>query len=271
MFGKFHFKFEPAAWSELVRQGMYLALLFKLIQWTPDQQMGVLMFVSALLSWVTRQMSTPTAANGNGNGRPGPTAVVGLLLFMMLSMPSCGGSTPPPNLTPSAQQAFKNHELQKALDFARDVAVDAEAAGALSTPTARKMVLWHKAAISLVHAQGTGWAEQLKDITRALTSVNSTFSSDEKNLLTPYLELVMKALGGLDNEPTVAARVEGDSGTGRTPEEEVCGLEPRRTRSHERGSDRGVSVRVRIVTREGRRVVGRAPAQCGLARGQLAA
>lgn len=201
---------------------------------------------------------------------PLPGVTAGLLAAALLLPLSGCSATPPPNLTPTAQQAFKNHELQKALDFARDVAVDAEAAGALSTATTRKMVLWHKASISLVHAQGTGWSEQLRDITRALTSVNSTFSSDEKNLLTPYLDLVMKALGGF-SEPTAAARVEGSTRTRRTAQEEVYGLEPERTRPHERRGDRGVSVRIHLVTREGRRVVGCAPAVGRYARGQLAA
>lgn len=50
---------EPAVWSEIVRQGILVAILFEWIHWSSAQQAGMLMFVSLILAAFTRQASVP--------------------------------------------------------------------------------------------------------------------------------------------------------------------------------------------------------------------
>lgn len=57
----FGLRFEPAALTELVRQALYLLLLFGLVHWTDAQTTAVLMFVSLALTYFTRQAVTPNA------------------------------------------------------------------------------------------------------------------------------------------------------------------------------------------------------------------
>ena len=52
------FRVEPAAVSELVRQCMFMSILFGLIHWTDVQQAAVLSVVSAIMTLVTRANST---------------------------------------------------------------------------------------------------------------------------------------------------------------------------------------------------------------------
>jgi hypothetical protein len=52
---------EPAAYSELIRQGILMAALFGWIHWTDQQVLGVLAFVSLALTVLTRQNVVPTA------------------------------------------------------------------------------------------------------------------------------------------------------------------------------------------------------------------
>lgn len=51
---------QPTAYAELVRQGMYLLIIFNVITWTATQQTAVLMFVSALLAVVNWNVVMPT-------------------------------------------------------------------------------------------------------------------------------------------------------------------------------------------------------------------
>lgn len=52
---------EPVALAELVRQAVLAAVLFKLVNWDDTQVAGFLMLVSALLAFITRSLTLPTA------------------------------------------------------------------------------------------------------------------------------------------------------------------------------------------------------------------
>ena len=54
------FRSQPTAYAELVRQVMYLALIFGWVNWTTEQQTAVLMCVSGLLAIVNWQTVMPT-------------------------------------------------------------------------------------------------------------------------------------------------------------------------------------------------------------------
>lgn len=51
---------EPAVWAEVIRQVIYLLLIFEVIHWTSAQETAVIAFVSVLLTALTRQSSMPT-------------------------------------------------------------------------------------------------------------------------------------------------------------------------------------------------------------------
>ena len=202
MLGKFHFKFEPAAWSEVVRQAMYLGLIFEIVKWTETQQVAVMMFVSALLALITRSFTTPTATVTNTPPPPsnGGTRLGSFLLLAVLCISgmgaSCNPKQAPPNLTPEAVVAFQNTQVLKNLDLVRDMAISAENAGLLSRNTTRQVVLWHRASISLLHARSAGWQDKIVDGVRAMQSANSALTDGEKDVLAPYFGLIKTSIFG---------------------------------------------------------------------------
>lgn len=202
MLGKYHFKFEPSAWSEFVRQAMYLGLIFEVVKWTETQQVAVMMFVSAALALITRQFSSPTATI-NVQDPPPPSGGNKLLSFFLVALlcvsgmgASCNPKQAPPNLTPEAVVAFQNTQILKNLDLVRDMAISAEKAGLLSRNTTRQVVLWHRASISILHARGAGWQEKIVDGVRAMQSANSALTDGEKDVLAPYFGLIKTSIFG---------------------------------------------------------------------------
>ncbi len=125
---------------------------------------------------------------------PIPTKL--LLVFALLVPLYACGPVAPPNLTPQAQVAWQNMQIEKDLDLARDLVHDGNAAGVFSNPTTRVITQWHKAAILALHTRGEGWVDQIRDATKALTTASSTIPKNEQSLLLPYLTTVLKALGG---------------------------------------------------------------------------
>lgn len=151
------------------------------------------------LAWVSTLLGLQGAANYlKKSPLPGmvTSILVPLLLVCGLSAGCATAPAMPPNLTPQAQVAWQNMTIEKDLDLARDIVHDGNAQGVFSDDTTRTITLWHKAAILALHTRGEGWLAQLVDGTKALTAVNSTIPPGQRALLKPYLDLVLKALGG---------------------------------------------------------------------------
>jgi hypothetical protein len=187
--GRFHFKFEPTAWSELVRQGTCFAIIMDWIHMTADQQVALIMFVSAALAFVTRQFSVPSAVVQR-------LGVV-LLAVSVLASPGCLATRPAPmHLTPVAQTAFQNTQIAKNLDFVRDMAVSANESKLLSTDTTRRVVEMHKAALLMLNSRVVGWQYRIMDMVRAVRSAKSAMAPGEWEMLEPYFDILSSSLMG---------------------------------------------------------------------------
>ncbi len=53
---------EPAAVSAVISLGLKALLLFNVIQWSPEQELGLMAFLDATLFLIVRQNVTPTAS-----------------------------------------------------------------------------------------------------------------------------------------------------------------------------------------------------------------
>src|SRR5690349_18119193 len=110
------------------------------------------------------------------------------LLCFLLTL-SVGCTHPPPTLSPQARTAFQNTRVIKGLDLLRDTAIDANAQvpPQLSEVTTRKVVTYHRSALLIIHASGSGWQSAvqtgLDELLRDLPPVDQT-------LLTPYVTLL---------------------------------------------------------------------------------
>ena len=113
------------------------------------------------------------------------------LLCLGLLLSSCAPA--PPNLTPAASFAWKQHEIQKDLDIIRDLAIDANAQQPpiLSTETTRKIVLWHEMAIQLVHDAPLGWKATLLT---SLGQLSKALTPAEYQVIAPYVDAGIAAL-----------------------------------------------------------------------------
>ena len=99
----------------------------------------------------------------------------------------------PPSLTPVGVTAFQNLQVLKALDVIRDIAVDGNTTvpPVFTTDTTRKVVTWHKAAITTLNARGAGWPQTLA---AGLDGVLSGLPAAEKQTLLPYVTLAKTIL-----------------------------------------------------------------------------
>ena len=111
-----------------------------------------------------------------------------LCLCFCLTFSGCAAA-PPTITTPQGITAFQNLQVLKALDAVRDIAVDANAAVPPIVPTAttREIVLWHKSALTILNARGTGWPTLL---TASLDQTLAHLSASDRQLLLPYVTLV---------------------------------------------------------------------------------
>ena len=64
------FNFEPASLSEVIRQGILMLVLFGIVNWTDQQIAAVLMFVSGVLTLLTRAKSVPVGTIENAGTTP---------------------------------------------------------------------------------------------------------------------------------------------------------------------------------------------------------
>ncbi len=112
-----------------------------------------------------------------------------IFLLLVISFVAC---TPaPPAASPKAQLAFQSTRVIKALDILRDFAIDGEAQTpkVVSTATTRKIVLYHRSAITLIHDIPQGWKQTVSDgLDEAVKDV------PEAQKLAPYVGLVKAIL-----------------------------------------------------------------------------
>jgi ABC-type branched-subunit amino acid transport system ATPase component len=104
-----------------------------------------------------------------------------------------GCAKAPPTLGPAGVTAFQNQQIQKSLDTIRDIAIDANATAppVLTTDTTRKVVTWHKSAITVLHARGAGWVSTL---TTSLDELSRNLPAAEQKTLAPYIALAKTLL-----------------------------------------------------------------------------
>jgi len=100
---------------------------------------------------------------------------------------SCAKS--PPTLSAAGSAAFQAKRVVDALDVVRNFAIDAEAQDpkVLSTDTTRKVVLWHKAAVSTIGAVPGGWAAT---VTEGLKQLEQDVLPADWARLQPYIALI---------------------------------------------------------------------------------
>jgi hypothetical protein len=124
------------------------------------------------------------------------SCLIALALACFVAVPSSSCSHAPPTLSPAGVQAFNQFQVQKDLDLLRDTAITANAQQPplLSTDATRKVVEYHKAAITTIHAAASGWKTTL------LTGLNetaATLAPGEQAILAPYVTLLRAVLAGV--------------------------------------------------------------------------
>ncbi len=93
----------------------------------------------------------------------------------------------PASLSTQGQSAFYRTRLVKALDVIRDTAVDAEAAGALSTATTRKVVVAHESLLKVIDVAAAGWKAA---VGTGMDELTRDLPPSEAQLLRPYVALI---------------------------------------------------------------------------------
>lgn len=111
------------------------------------------------------------------------------LRLVALSLILATGCAPaPPNLTPAGVAAFKGTQAIKALDMLRDAAVDANALTPplISTDSTRRVVLYHKSAITIIHKTPGGWRPT---VGAGLGELRASLKGTDGEQLAPYIHL----------------------------------------------------------------------------------
>jgi hypothetical protein len=114
-----------------------------------------------------------------------------LASFLFVATPACTHA--PPTASPQAQLAFQGTRVIKALDLLRDFAIDgnAQVPPLISTATTRKVVVYHRSAITLIHDIPSGWKAT---VLTGLDEVGKDLPATESQKLAPYLVLVKTVL-----------------------------------------------------------------------------
>jgi len=120
----------------------------------------------------------------------------GAITIATLATPACASfsvNKPPLNLSPQAREAWYATRVIQALDVLRDTAIDANAQTPplVSTLTTKKIVTYHKSAITFIHEIPGGWKAS---VVAGITEVENNLSLKEYELLKPYTQLVKAAL-----------------------------------------------------------------------------
>jgi len=123
--------------------------------------------------------------------------LVGLpITLLTLSTPACASLSvnhPPLGLSPQAREAWYATRVIQALDLLRDTAIDANAQTPplIATATTRKIVVYHRSAITFIHEIPGGWKAT---VVAGIVEIEDNLSLKEYQLLSPYTRLVKAAL-----------------------------------------------------------------------------
>jgi hypothetical protein len=114
---------------------------------------------------------------------------VRLSLVLLVLVAAIGCAHAPPTLSPVGRTAFYNTRVIKGLDILRDFAVDANAQvpPLMSTDTTRKVVLYHRSALNVIHSTGNGWQPV---VLTGLEEVARNLPTKEAQLIAPYVGLI---------------------------------------------------------------------------------
>ena len=116
-----------------------------------------------------------------------------VLLALLISVASCGPAYKPPTLSPAASVAWDGTKVIRALDVIRDLTIDGEkqTPKVFSTEMTRKVVVWHTAAITTVHAAPAGWSQTVQT---GLEELQKLLTPTEQQQIGPYLALARTVL-----------------------------------------------------------------------------
>ena len=119
------------------------------------------------------------------------------VVIVLLILAACAKA--PPNLGPQGTIAYQNLQIQRTLDLLRDAAISANEVEppVLPTRTTREVVLYHKSAITILHARAQGWQTAL---TTSLDSILSQLSDKDRAVLEPYAVLVRTIVQEISKE-----------------------------------------------------------------------
>lgn len=119
---------------------------------------------------------------------------ISAIILVLALAPACA-SNAPPNLSPQAAQAWRGTRVIHVLDVFRDAAIDANAQTPplLSTDLTRSIVKFHAASLEIVKNGPSGWIQMLR---LGLAEVQKRLAGRERELLEPYIDLVLAVLGG---------------------------------------------------------------------------
>lgn len=111
-----------------------------------------------------------------------------VVIAIGLVFSGCAGKTPP-NLSSQGVAAFHGTQVIQTLDLLRDAAIAAndQKPPVLSTDTTRKIVTYHRSAITVVHATPNGWRAA---VLQGLEETLKNLPPNETKLLAPYVTLV---------------------------------------------------------------------------------
>lgn len=113
------------------------------------------------------------------------------LVLLTLALASCVHA--PPTLSPAATVAFNNTRVIKGLDLLRDTVVGANAQvpPLVATETARKVVLYHQTALTVMQAAQAGWQAA---VLAGLNRLAADLPAKDRPVVAPYVALVKTIL-----------------------------------------------------------------------------
>lgn len=116
-----------------------------------------------------------------------PVTQLAPLILILVLLAACAKA--PPTLSPAGTAAFQATRVVKALDVLRDVAISAneQSPPLLSTATTRKVVLYHRSAVTVLGTAPEGWREV---VGTGLSELHQSLSPAEQRQLDPYIRLV---------------------------------------------------------------------------------
>lgn len=112
-----------------------------------------------------------------------------VILSCVLVAPGCASHRIPESLSPAATAAFVGTEAIHALDQIRDIAVIANESTPpfLSVESTRKIVTYHKSAITVIHDAPSGWKPTVET---GLNQLLGNLSEADRRIVGPYVELI---------------------------------------------------------------------------------